>query len=54
MCFGGREDTEAKRSKEIDQLIHRDEKFMQKVVKLLLLGTYRGRQFQRQYPNAYG
>jgi guanine nucleotide-binding protein subunit alpha len=54
MCFGGREDVEAKRSKEIDQLIHRDEKFMQKVVKLLLLGTYRGREFQRQYPNVYG
>jgi len=54
MCFGGREDVEAKRSKEIDQLIHRDEKFMQKVVKLLLLGTYCGREFQRQYTNVYG
>lgn len=39
MCFGGRgEDSEAKRSREIDALIHRDEKVMQKVVKLLLLG----------------
>lgn len=38
MCFGGREDGEAKRSREIDALIHRDEKVMQKVVKLLLLG----------------
>jgi hypothetical protein len=38
MCFGGREDVEAKRSREIDALIHRDEKVMQKVVKLLLLG----------------
>ncbi|KAL5321532.1 hypothetical protein ACEPPN_009491 [Leptodophora sp. 'Broadleaf-Isolate-01'] len=40
MCFGGRgEDSEAKRSREIDALIHRDEKVMQKVVKLLLLGA---------------
>merc|ERR1711977_535165 len=39
MCFGGREDGEAKRSREIDALIHRDEKVMQKVVKLLLLGA---------------
>lgn len=38
MCFGGREDVEAKKSREIDALIHRDEKVMQKVVKLLLLG----------------
>jgi guanine nucleotide-binding protein subunit alpha len=38
MCFGGREDVEAKRSREIDALIHRDEKAAQKVVKLLLLG----------------
>lgn len=38
MCFGGRDDGEAKRSREIDALIHRDEKVMQKVVKLLLLG----------------
>lgn len=29
---------EAKKSREIDALIHRDEKVMQKVVKLLLLG----------------
>jgi guanine nucleotide-binding protein subunit alpha len=52
MCFGGREDPEAKRSREIDQLIHRDEKVMQKVVKLLLLGTHLGR--QRQYRGSYG
>lgn len=39
MCFGGREDVEAKKSREIDALIHRDEKVMQKVVKLLLLGA---------------
>lgn len=39
MCFGGRgDDAEAKRSREIDVLLHRDEKVMQKVVKLLLLG----------------
>jgi len=38
MCFGGRENVEAKKSREIDALIHRDEKVMQKVVKLLLLG----------------
>jgi hypothetical protein len=38
MCFGGREDLEAKKSREIDAMIHRDEKVMQKVVKLLLLG----------------
>lgn len=38
MCFGSREDVEAKRSKEIDALIHRDEKVMQRQVKLLLLG----------------
>ena len=38
MCFGAREDSEAKRSREIDAMIHRDEKVMQKVVKLLLLG----------------
>lgn len=38
MCFGGRDDSELKRSREIDALIHRDEKQMQKVVKLLLLG----------------
>ncbi|KAM0176745.1 hypothetical protein ACHAPF_004602 [Botrytis cinerea] len=39
MCFGSREDVEAKRSKEIDALIHRDEKVMQRQVKLLLLGA---------------
>jgi guanine nucleotide-binding protein subunit alpha, other len=39
MCFGGREDVEAKKSKEIDALIHRDEKVMSRQVKLLLLGT---------------
>jgi guanine nucleotide-binding protein subunit alpha len=39
MCFGGRDsDVDLKRSREIDALIHRDEKQMQKVVKLLLLG----------------
>jgi hypothetical protein len=38
MCFGGREDVEAKKSREIDALIHRDEKVMQRQVKLLLLG----------------
>lgn len=38
MCFGGRDDSEVKRSREIDALIHRDEKQMQKIVKLLLLG----------------
>jgi guanine nucleotide-binding protein subunit alpha, other len=52
MCFGAREDVEAKRSREIDALIHRDEKVMQKVVKLLLLGMHLGR--QRQYQSAYG
>jgi len=39
MCFGDREDGEAKKSKEIDALIHRDEKNMQRQVKLLLLGA---------------
>jgi guanine nucleotide-binding protein subunit alpha, other len=43
MCFGSREDTEAKRSREIDALIHRDEKIIQRQVKLLLLG-------ERSYP----
>lgn len=38
MCFRAREDVQAKKSREIDALIHRDEKVMQKVVKLLLLG----------------
>jgi guanine nucleotide-binding protein subunit alpha len=38
MCFGGREDVEAKKSKDIDAMIHRDEKTMQRQVKLLLLG----------------
>jgi hypothetical protein len=38
MCFGGREDVEAKKSREIDALIHRDEKVLQRQVKLLLLG----------------
>jgi guanine nucleotide-binding protein subunit alpha len=38
MCFGGREDVEAKKSREIDALIHRDEKVMHRQVKLLLLG----------------
>ena len=32
MCFGSREDTEAKRSREIDVLIHRDEKIIQRQV----------------------
>jgi hypothetical protein len=39
MCFGGSEDAEAKKSKEIDALIHRDEKQLTRVVKLLLLGN---------------
>lgn len=39
MCFGGRDDGgEAKRSKEIDAVLHRDEKAMSRQVKLLLLG----------------
>lgn len=38
MCFGSRDDAEAKRSREIDALIHRDEKVVQRQVKLLLLG----------------
>jgi guanine nucleotide-binding protein subunit alpha len=38
MCFGDREDADAKKSREIDALIHRDEKVMQREVKLLLLG----------------
>lgn len=38
MCFGSRDDMEAKRSREIDALIHRDEKIIQRQVKLLLLG----------------
>jgi hypothetical protein len=37
-CFGDRENVEAKKSREIDALIHRDEKMMQRQVKLLLLG----------------
>ena len=41
MCFGSRRDEDDyKKSREIDAQIHRDEKDMQKVVKLLLLGTY--------------
>lgn len=43
MCFGSRDDAEAKRSREIDALIHRDEKIIQRQVKLLLLG-------ERSYP----
>jgi hypothetical protein len=39
MCFGGRRaEDEYKKSREIDAMIHRDEKEMAKVVKLLLLG----------------
>jgi hypothetical protein len=38
MCFGSRDDVEVKRSREIDTMIHRDEKNMQRQVKLLLLG----------------
>ena len=42
MCFGfgsgSRGDEDEKKSREIDALIHRDEKVMQKQVKLLLLG----------------
>ena len=39
MCFGNRDEGEAKKSREIDAAIHRDEKVMQRQVKLLLLGT---------------
>jgi len=40
MCFGSRRDEDDyKKSREIDAQIHRDEKDMQKVVKLLLLGA---------------
>ncbi|CAG8953296.1 hypothetical protein HYFRA_00003503 [Hymenoscyphus fraxineus] len=40
MCFGGRRgEDEYKKSREIDAMIHRDEKEMAKVVKLLLLGA---------------
>ncbi|KAG0652939.1 glycoprotein2 [Hyphodiscus hymeniophilus] len=39
MCFGGREDVDAKKSRDIDALIHRDEKTFQRQVKLLLLGA---------------
>jgi hypothetical protein len=38
MCLGSREDLEAKKSRDIDVLIHRDEKIIQRQVKLLLLG----------------
>jgi guanine nucleotide-binding protein subunit alpha len=39
MCFGGRRgEDDYKKSREIDAIIHRDEKEMAKVVKLLLLG----------------
>lgn len=37
-CFGSREEVEAKRSREVDALIHRDAKIVQRQVKLLLLG----------------
>jgi guanine nucleotide-binding protein subunit alpha len=49
MCFGGREDVEAKKSREIDALIHRDEKVLQKVVKLLLLGERNSGYRETQY-----
>jgi hypothetical protein len=39
MCFGGREDVDAKKSREIDNLIRHDEKVFQRQVKLLLLGV---------------
>lgn len=40
MCFGSRRDEDDyKKSRDIDAQIHRDEKELQKVVKLLLLGT---------------
>lgn len=38
-CFGRSSDPDEKKSKDIDQMIHRDQKLMQKQVKLLLLGT---------------
>ena len=39
MCFGDGKDEETRKSREIDALIHRDEKVMQRQVKLLLLGA---------------
>jgi guanine nucleotide-binding protein subunit alpha len=39
-CFSSRDDSEAKKSKEIDALIHRDEKNLNRQVKLLLLGKF--------------
>ena len=38
MCFNSRVDVEAKKSREIDVLINRDKKVVQRQVKLLLLG----------------
>jgi hypothetical protein len=38
MCFRPRDDADGKRSRQIDALIHRDEKVIQRQVKLLLLG----------------
>lgn len=38
MCFGSREDGAAKKTREIDAQLHKDEKVMQRQVKLLLLG----------------
>ncbi|RQM06278.1 hypothetical protein DH86_00001068, partial [Scytalidium sp. 3C] len=39
MCFGSREDGAAKKTREIDAQLHKDEKVMQRQVKLLLLGA---------------
>ncbi|RFU27259.1 hypothetical protein B7463_g9078, partial [Scytalidium lignicola] len=39
MCFGKRDDGAVKKNREIDAQIHRDEKVMQRQVKLLLLGA---------------
>lgn len=38
MCFGGRDDPEVKKSRDLDRLIKEDEKTMARQVKLLLLG----------------
>lgn len=38
MCFRPRDNVDGKRSRQIDALIHRDEKIIQRQVKLLLLG----------------
>jgi guanine nucleotide-binding protein subunit alpha len=49
MCFGNREDADLKKSRDIDAGIHRDEKAMQRQVKLLLLGK-----FSLPTPNKFG